>query len=216
MTAVPMPPRSSSPFEQPGSSPLPEATPVFALKELVGRLQREQYKIQDLLSSLGFALRSLNNLNQFLELIPLIASRVTDASGGALVLFQPNGQLRLEHLYCQGSKHCQDVRRALEAATRQVTASFAAVADGTLTVARNIMSALDRQVHRYLDADLQIFGTPIIVKNVERGRLYVFSRDPDYAWTDTRQKLVRLVADQTAVAIENSELTVALRKRERL
>ncbi len=189
---------------------------MFALKELVGRLQREQYKIQDLLSSLGFALRSLNNLNQFLELIPLIASRVTDASGGALVLFQPNGQLRLEHLYCQGSKHCQDVRRALEAATRQVTASFAAVADSTLTVARNIMSALDRQVHRYLDADLQIFGTPIIVKNVERGRLYVFSRDPDYAWTDTRQKLVRLVADQTAVAIENSELTVALRKRERL
>ncbi|MFE4104920.1 PP2C family protein-serine/threonine phosphatase [Almyronema epifaneia] len=216
MSAVPMPSRSSSPFEQPGSSPLPEATPVFALKELVGRLQREQYKIQDLLSSLGFALRSLNNLNQFLELIPLIASRVTDASGGALVLFQPNGQLRLERLYCQGSNHCQDVRRALEAATRQVTASFAAVSGSTLAMARNIMSALDRQVHRYLDADLQLFGTPIIVKNVERGRLYVFSRDPDYAWTDTRQKLVRLVADQTAVAIENSELTVALRKRERL
>jgi sigma-B regulation protein RsbU (phosphoserine phosphatase) len=51
---------------------------------------------------------------------------------------------------------------------------------------------------------------------VERGRLYVFSRDPDYAWTETRQKLVRLVADQTSVAIENDELTVALRKKERL
>jgi sigma-B regulation protein RsbU (phosphoserine phosphatase) len=54
------------------------------------------------------------------------------------------------------------------------------------------------------------------VQNVERGRLYVFSRDPDYAWTETRQKLVRLVADQTSVAIENNELTVALRKKERL
>jgi sigma-B regulation protein RsbU (phosphoserine phosphatase) len=60
---------------------MPDSPPVFALKELVARLQREQYKIQDLLSSLGFALRSLNNLNQFLELIPMIASRVTDATG---------------------------------------------------------------------------------------------------------------------------------------
>jgi len=77
MTALPMPPGSSS-EDASGSSPAPEATPAFAMKELVTRLQREQFKIQDLLSSLGFALRSLNNLNQFLELIPMIASRVTD------------------------------------------------------------------------------------------------------------------------------------------
>ncbi|MDJ0704720.1 MAG: PP2C family protein-serine/threonine phosphatase [Leptolyngbyaceae cyanobacterium MO_188.B28] len=211
-----MPPRPTPSFDPSSSSSLQETTPVFALKELVARLQREQYKIQDLLSSLGFALRSLNNLNQFLELIPLIASRVTDASGGALVLFKPNGQVRLERIHCQGSHHCQDVRRALEAATRQITASFVAASGGAVTVARNAMLALDRQVNRYLGPDFQIFGTAIIVKNVERGRLYVFSRDPDYAWTETRQKLVRLVADQTAVAIENDELTVALRKKERL
>jgi sigma-B regulation protein RsbU (phosphoserine phosphatase) len=63
---------------------------------------------------------------------------------------------------------------------------------------------------------VHLFGTAILTKNVERGRLYVFSRDPEYAWTETRQKLVRLVADQTAVAIENDELTVELRKKERL
>ena len=211
-----MPPRPSPSFEPSNSNSLQETTPVFALKELVARLQREQYKIQDLLSSLGFALRSLNNLNQFLELIPLIACRVTDASGGALVLFKPNGEVRLERIHCQGSHHCQDVRRALEAATRQITASFAAASGGAVAVARNAMLALDRQVNRYLGPELQIFGTAIIVKNVERGRLYVFSRDSDYAWTETRQKLVRLVADQTAVAIENDELTVALRKKERL
>ncbi len=91
MTAVPMPPVSSPSFDSSSASNVPETPPVFALKELVARLQREQYKIQDLLSSLGFALRSLNNLNQFLELIPMIASRVTDASGGALVLFRPDG-----------------------------------------------------------------------------------------------------------------------------
>lgn len=217
MTAVPMPPGSSPSFQSSGSVPLPDTPPAFALKELVARLQREQHKIQDLLSSLGFALRSLNNLNQFLELIPMIASRVTDATGGALVLFRPDGQVRLERLHCQSDDQCQDVRSALEAATRQVTASFAPASGGnTMTLARNAMLALDRQVNRYLGEDFQLFGTAIIVQNVERGRLYVFSRDPDYAWTETRQKLVRLVADQTSVAIENDELTVALRKKERL
>lgn len=216
MTISPMSSSSSPSFEPAGSGAISDTAPVFALKELVGRLQREQAKIQDLLSSLGFALRSLNNLNQFLELIPMIASRVTDATGGALVLFRPNGQIRLEHLHCQGSYHCQDVRRALEAATRKVTESFSAIAGSAIIKARNAMGTLDRYVHRYLGDDLKIFGTPIIVKNVERGRLYVFSREPDYNWSETRQKLVRLVADQTAVAVENSELTVALRKRERL
>jgi len=63
---------------------------------------------------------------------------------------------------------------------------------------------------------VQIFGTAILVKHTERGWLYVLSRDPEYSWTETRQKLVRLVADQTAVAIENDELAVELRKKERL
>jgi sigma-B regulation protein RsbU (phosphoserine phosphatase) len=193
--------------------PVPDITPVFALKELVSRLHREQNKIQDLLSSLGFALRSFNNLNQFLELTPLIASRVTDADGGALVLFKPNGQMRLERLHCPDTQQCQDVRKALETATRQVTSAIAtspgkAIAHPTV--------ALDTQVSRNLGSDVQLFGTAILVKNTERGRLYVFSRDPSYSWTETRQKLVRLVADQTAVAIENDQLNVELRKKERL
>jgi sigma-B regulation protein RsbU (phosphoserine phosphatase) len=186
-------------------------TPVFALKELVARLQREQHKIQDLLSSLGFALRSFNNLNQFLELIPLVASRVTDADGGALVLFKPNGQVKLQRLHCQEGRQCQDIRQALEAATRQATASFSK----TATVTPN-PATLDYHVSRSLGPDVQLFGTAILAKNAERGRLYVFSRNPEYKWTETRQKLVRLVADQTAVAIENDELTVELRQKERL
>ena len=44
-----------------------EANPVSVLKELVANLYREQHKVQNLLSSLGFALRSFHNLNQFLE-----------------------------------------------------------------------------------------------------------------------------------------------------
>ncbi len=192
-------------------------TTVFALKELVARLNREQHKIQDLLSSLGFALRSFSNLNQFLELIPLMASRVTDADGGALILFRPNGQVKLERLHCQDSVWGQELRKAIENATRQISTALATLPPAE-AVARSpqMVSMLDHQVTRRLGADVQIFGTAILVRNSERGRLYVFSRDPNYTWTETRQKLVRLVADQTAVAIENDELTVELKKKERL
>lgn len=218
MTAVPVPPRSPKSSRKSASQPsVPEVTPVFALKEMVARLRREQDKIQDLLSSLGFALRSFNNLNQFLELIPMMASRVTDSDGGALILFKPDGQMRLERLHCQGSDRCRDVRRAIEAATRHVTSTLPVPTESSaITLASSAMLSLDRQIHQFLGSDIQIFGTAIIVKNVERGRLYVFSRDPSYSWTETRQKLVRLVADQTAVAIENDELTVQLRKKDRL
>jgi sigma-B regulation protein RsbU (phosphoserine phosphatase) len=187
-----------------------DANPVVALKELVARLYREQNKIQDLLSSLGFALRSFNNLNQFLELIPLMATRVTDADGGALFIYKPNGQVSLEKLHCQDIHQRKHIRKALEAATSVVTAS--------LTTAQLLpaTATLDAQVTRYLGPEIQLFGTTILVKQAERGRLYVFSSDPGYTWTETRQKLVRLVADQTAVAIENDELKVELRKKERL
>jgi sigma-B regulation protein RsbU (phosphoserine phosphatase) len=219
MTAVPLPRQPSQPPDRtttPGGG-APDITPVFALKELVARLNREQHKIQDLLSSLGFALRSFNNLNQFLELIPLMASRVTDSDGGALLLFKPNGQVRLERLHCQDSRWTRDIRKAMETATRQVTSSLPpATAGETITLPPSLIATLDRQVSHGLGPDIKLFGTAILVKNTERGRLYVFSRDPQYTWTETRQKLVRLVADQTAVAIENDELTVELRKKERL
>jgi sigma-B regulation protein RsbU (phosphoserine phosphatase) len=192
------------------SSATTDVTPVVALKELVARLHREQNKIQDLLSSLGFALRSFNNLNQFLELIPLMATRVTDAEGSALFLYKPNGQIRLEQLHWQDSRQRKDIRKALETASSQITLVPNSVPLATST------GILDDQMHRYLGPDVQIFGTAILVKHTERGWLYVLSRDPDYSWTETRQKLVRLVADQTAVAIDNDELAVELRKKERL
>ena len=220
MTAVPLPRQPShSPDLASNSAAKAESTPVVALKELVARLYREQHKIQDLLSSLGFALRSFNNLNQFLELIPLMATRVTDADGGALILFKPNGQVHLERLHCQEGQACQDIRKVLDLVIRQLETSRREVsssADSTKADLASIPVSIDTQISQYLEPDIHLFGTPILVKNTERGRLYVFSRDPHYAWTETRQKLVRLVADQTAVALANDELTVELRQKERL
>ncbi|HIK33180.1 MAG TPA: PP2C family protein-serine/threonine phosphatase [Oscillatoriales cyanobacterium M59_W2019_021] len=204
MTAVPRPRPPSQSTETAIERADASVTPVFALKKLVAQLQREQNKIQDLLSSLGFALRSFNNLNQFLELIPLVASRVTDADGAALVLFQANGRVHLKRLHCPEGSGSGDLRQAIETAMRQPL-------QVPLTAAN-----LDRQIGRYLGKQVQLFGTPISIKNAERGRLYVFCRNPNYNWTESRQKLLRLVADQTAVAIENDELGAELRRKERL
>ncbi|OUC11618.1 MAG: guanylate cyclase [Alkalinema sp. CACIAM 70d] len=215
MTAVPLPRQPSPP--DPPSNRAAGATPVLALKELVARLNREQHKIQDLLSSLSFALRSFNNLNQFLELIPLMASRVTDSDGGALMLFRSNGQVKLERLHCQDNRWAPDIRRALESAARKVTNTVISLPPSDAIVKfPQAIANLDIEISHYLGEEIQIFGASILVKKQERGRLYVFSRDPDYAWTEQRQKLVRLIADQTAVAIENDELTAELRKKERL
>jgi phosphoserine phosphatase RsbU/P len=193
---------------------------ISTLQTLVDRLNREQNKIQNLLSSLGFALRSFNNLNQFLELTPLMAARVADADGGALILFKKDGQITLEQLHCQEGQSCRDIRQALEVITRQLTTNnrqdFSLSQKIENEPQFSLYSAsLDQQVQDYIGSQIQLFSTPILVKNIERGKLYIFSYDPQYTWTSTRRKLVQLVADQTAVAIANNELTLELRKKER-
>ncbi len=215
MSAVPAS-RSSSPSAESVGDVSQDFTSVLAMKELVAQLHREHHKIQDLLSSLSFALRSFNNLSQFLELIPLMACRVTDADGSALILFKPNGQVRLERLHCQNRLETQTIRKALEAAARQVVDPTVTASVSGALASRKVTVALDHQISHFLGSDVQLFGTAILVKNSERGRLYVFSRSAGYSWTETRQKLVRLVADQTAVAIANSELTAELRQKERM
>ncbi|MGF1535289.1 MAG: PP2C family protein-serine/threonine phosphatase, partial [Elainellaceae cyanobacterium] len=208
MTATPVPPQPIEP-----QSSAQTSTNVFALKDVVARLYRDQSKIQDLLGSLSFALRSFKNLNQFLELTPLIASRVADADGGTPVLVK-GGQLQLDRLHFQGGAHCQHLQRVVPKTVRDLAALLTSpikAEDGAA-----VMAALDQQLSHALGPEGQLFSAPILVKDAERGRLYLFSYQSDYVWTETRQKLTRLVADQTAVAIENNDLTMELRKKERL
>ncbi|MGK7954767.1 MAG: PP2C family protein-serine/threonine phosphatase [Crocosphaera sp.] len=183
-----------------------ESTPVFALKELVASLYREQNKVQNLLSSLGFALRSFNNLNQFLELTPLMAARVTDADGSALMLSKHQNDISLEQLHCQDHQMAQDIRQVINQIIDQTNSK---------QVTPALSLSLDEQIRQGLGKKIRLYSTPILVKNVERGRIYIFSSDPEYVWTQTRRKLLQLVADQTSVAIANNELTVELRSKER-
>ena len=183
-------------------------TPVSTLKELVANLRREQNKVQNLLSSLGFALRSFNNLNQFLEIIPLMAARVADADGSAILLYKEDGKVSLEQVHCQGGLACKEIRSRLLQVTRTV--------GKTVVEDREPYPGLDQQIQQTLPEEIQLFGTPILVKGKERGKVYIFTRDRAYDWTLSRQKLVQLVADQAAVAIANNDLTVEVRQKEKL
>jgi phosphoserine phosphatase RsbU/P len=216
MTAVPIPRQPFSTDENASNISIKtQTTPVLALKELVASLYREQYKIQNLLSSLGFALRSFNNLNQFLELTPLMAARVTDADGSALILLKQNGQISLEQLHGQDPQTTQKLRRQLEQIVRQVNNTESQTNQNSNDPAVLLPSSLDEQIRQAFGSQMRLYSTPVLVKNVERGRFYIFSVDPEYAWTQTRRKLLQLVADQTAVAIANNELTIELRSKER-
>ncbi|AXY68016.1 PP2C family protein-serine/threonine phosphatase [Thermosynechococcus sichuanensis E542] len=205
------------------SSSTTSSSPVIALKEMVSRLQRENSKIQELLASLSFALRSFNNLNQFFELIPLITCRVTEAEAAALVLFRADGQARLEQLHCHASDQCPNIRAALETAIRTLAnsvgmAAIDAASDREISRPR-LEQLLDQQLRERLPQGIQFYGTAILVKDsglTERGRLYVFSQQPEYEWNETRQQLLQVIADQTAVAIANDELALKLRDRQRL
>jgi|GEM_PF-1019171 len=179
--------------------------------------EKEQQKKQDLPSALGFALRSFNDINEFLELVPLIASQVSDTYAGALLLFKPDGQIRLERLHCQNKDSYKSICGELETAVQKVTfPSIFASQEKDKEVVSATIAELNNQINQHLKVDTQFFGAAIVIRNVERGRIYVFSSDSNYVWTEARQKLIRLVADQTAVALDNDEMSVQIRKNQRL
>ena len=212
MTVVPSHSHPSQESNSVGKSIAQNSNPVVALKELVASLQREQNKIQDLLSSLGFALRSFSNLNQFLELTPLMAARVTDSIGGVLILYK-GGKVHLEQVHCQDSKFGLEIANAFRQVNYQINQSQ--ISERQKINSSGLSEIIDEKINHEFAPKIQFFGTPILVKNIEQGRLYVFSSEKDYTWTPTRRKLTQLVADQTAVAIANHELTVELRSKER-
>ncbi|MEM1366810.1 MAG: guanylate cyclase, partial [Cyanobacteria bacterium P01_H01_bin.15] len=183
------------------------AQPVLALKKLVANLNREQNKIQNLLGSLSFALRSFNNLNQFLELTPLMVARVTDADGGVLIMVRGDGQLELGQLHSPSMVLARRVKQEIINNLNNLPSQPG--------INASELDRLDQGLRQSFGKNLQWFGTPILVNNQEQGRLYIFSQDLAYAWSQTRRRLAQLVADQTAVAIANHQMTVELRAKER-
>ena len=86
-----------------------------SLRQLLDSLSREQRRNQELLTSLGFALRSFTNLARFLELVPLMAMRLVEAEGALLVVFHDDGRLWREQLQATQCERCAEVLRQLAA-----------------------------------------------------------------------------------------------------
>ncbi|MEN9230136.1 MAG: PP2C family protein-serine/threonine phosphatase [Thermostichus sp. DG02_5_bins_236] len=235
-TSQPLPPeaeddfrdlRSAQPDEDPTTdiSPdgveLPEVNPAIVsaptLRDRLEELGRKQDLMQDLFGGLAFAMRSFNNLNQILELTAFVASHLTGAEGGALLLFNPNGTIQLEQLHCSDLNRREQIRAEMERITQTLSAQERATpTEGALPLSVEIPTLehlLDERLRRNLGPDVQLFGTPLLIRNSARGRLYVFTRQPDYHWDARRQQMLRVIADQAGVAIENNELTTALRRK---
>jgi len=180
------------------------------------RQQLEQIKQQDLLSSLGSALRSFNNINDFLSTATLNAYRLTNSDGCALLLLKSNGQIRLEQLHCEDAHLKPGIQKAFQAVIRRIESSDFDSSNSVNTKKPQSIADFDSEFNHYLQPDIRVHSVAVLSKRVEKGRLYVFSLDPHYTWTERYEQLVRLIADQTAVALERSEMDSEIRRKERL
>ena len=173
------------------------------MRQLLDSLSREQRRNQELLASLGFALRSFTNLGRFLELVPLVAARLVEAEGAVLIPFHPDGRLWREQLH---------------GGPPELLRALASLSDETLLQASGdeaVAQLLDRLVRRQL-TDRPLFATSVVARSRSRGRLYVYGPRSGLSWSDSYRRNAQLVADLTGVAIESEQLLQEARRHERV
>jgi len=188
---------------QPGQA----ITAAASVRQLLDSLNREQRRNQELLASLAFALRSFTNLNRFLELVPVVASRLVEAEGAVLVVFHPDGRLWREQLQASPGDRCVELLRQLAALSDSQFQGQSG--DGA------VAALLDPLLHRLL-GPARVVATSVVARNRQRGRLYVFSGRRGFSWSEVHRRHLQLVADLTAVALENELLQEDMRRHERL
>ena len=170
---------------------------------MLDSLGREQRRNQELLASLGFALRSFTHLGRFLELVPLVATRLVEAEAAVLVVFHPDGRLWREQLH---------------GGPPELLRQLGAIADEELLQASGdaaVAALLDRLVRRQL-ADRPLFATSVVARSRCRGRLYVVGPRSGLNWSDSHRSHAQLVADLAGVAIESEQLLQEVRRHERV
>lgn len=195
---------------QPGpgeAAPAGRLTAAASLRQLLDSLSREQRRNQELLASLAFALRSFTNLNRFLELVPVVASRLVEAEGSLLLVFHADGRLWRDQVQITAGERSADLLRRL-----------LALPDSQLQAAsgEEAVAALLDPLIRDLLAPAKLYGTSVVARGLQRGRLYVFSARRGYSWSDIHRRHLQLVADLCGVALENELLRQEMRRHERL
>ncbi|WP_043368913.1 PP2C family protein-serine/threonine phosphatase [Cyanobium sp. PCC 7001] len=199
---------SQTPPARPASAPASaSASAAASVRQLLDSLNREQRRNQELLASLGFALRSVTNLGRLLELVPLVASRLVEAEGAVLLVFREDGRLWREQLQATPYDRCRALLRQLASQPEDETAAI-----GSDPAAAAL---LDQRVARLLDG-AQVFATSVVCRSHQRGRLYVFSQRPGFSWSEAHRRHVQLVADLVGVALENDTLLQDMRRHERV
>lgn len=201
------PPSRSVPPTLPQRSSPGGLTAAATLRQLLDSLSREQRRNQELLASLTFALRSFTNLNRFLELVPVVASRLVEAEGSLLLVFHPDGRLWRDHLQVTPpDAGAELLRRLLGLSDAQLQACSGEEA---------LVALLDPLIRNQL-ASSQLFATSVTARGSLLGRLYVFSGRRGYSWSDIHRRHLQLVADLAAVALETEWLRQDRRRHERL
>ncbi|WP_296445432.1 PP2C family protein-serine/threonine phosphatase [Vulcanococcus sp.] len=176
---------------------------MASVRQLLDSLSREQRRNQELLASLGFALRSFTNLGRFLELVPLVATRLVEGEGALLITFHPDGRLWREQLH---------------GGPPELLRALASLSDEELLQASGdeaVASLLDRLVRRQL-TDRPLFATSVVARSRSRGRLYVYGPRSGLSWSESYRRYAQLVADLTGVAIESEQLLQEARRHERV
>ena len=177
------------------------------MRQLFDSLSREQRCNQDLLVSLAFALRSFTNLQRFLELVPVVVSRLVMVEGALVVPFQADGRLWRDQLQAVPAEPCRELIRRLAAFEPGHASGF-----GT---EESQLLAMDRLVQRLLPR-AAMFSTSVVARGRPRGRLYVFDLTGELTWTDVHRRHAQLVADLTGVALENDQMLQEVRRHERV
>ncbi|ABX07941.1 Hypothetical protein P9211_00101 [Prochlorococcus marinus str. MIT 9211] len=176
-----------------------------SLRDLLESLSREQSRNQELLSSICFALRNFTNLNRFLELVPVVASRLVGVEGSLLVPFHLDGRIWKDQIHSiSGDLSEKLIKQFCEFPQGQIC-GFASDEKQLLL--------MDSLVQRNL-ANAGIFVTSLVARGKQLGRLYVFEPKSPLVWSDINRRHIQIIADLAAVAIENDFFTQETRRHE--
>ncbi len=176
-----------------------------SLRDLLDSLAKEQSLNQELLASIGFALRHFTNLNRFLELVPIVASRLASVEGALLIPFQSDGSISREQINIAHFRQSDVLLRKLLDFSQGQLAGFAKDNKQLLLMDQLIQKQMPKA---------GIYATSLVARGKQFGRLYVFEPNGPLAWSDVNCRHLQIVADLTAVAFENHLFLEEIRKHE--
>ncbi len=184
---------------------LQTSSPYDSVRELLDSLSKEQRRNQELIVSLSFSLRSFTNIDRFLELVPVVVSRLLGIDGALLVKFDSSGCISPEQIHSVPDSHSEVLRHLILEFKQGKIDGF-----GNNEVE---IRALDQLIEAFV-THAEILATSLVVRGRTYGRLYGFSLKGSFSFSDIHRRHLQLVADLAGLAIENDCLLQQIRRHE--